>query len=215
MRLRAVAVAVALGIPCVALAPFAFGQKGPAPGPAKPVPDGGGAESRYDPDNVTAISQYMETLVKGNERYVAKDYTGAIDLYRKGIQLKPKDPFGPYLLGEAFLATNNLPEAEAAFLQARDLSDSRNPALRSHVLFVVADCFEREKKWTEAKAAWQAYNEHAPKVPDGGAFAASGAERLKVVDNWLKLDAQYEIVRQRIAAEKKDGGGSSGDAGKK
>src|SRR6185295_10662761 len=99
------------------------------------------AGDRYDPENITALSQFMETLNKGNEKYLAKDYTGAIDLYKKAIQLNPRNALGPYVLGEAYLATNNLGEAEAAFATAADLNDPKFPLVRSHVLFAVADCY--------------------------------------------------------------------------
>jgi tetratricopeptide (TPR) repeat protein len=210
VRKRAVAVVVALACAGALLAPLvAEGQKS-APAKSAPVaqaakaPRDGG--DRYDPDNVTAISQHMETLVKGNERYAAKDFNGALDLYKKAVQLNPKHPLGPYLVGEAYLALDNLPEAEAAFKQAAELNDPRNPQFKSHALFALADCYERQKKWTEARAAWQAYTEHAAKFPDGGAFPQSGAARIKAIDDYVKLDQAYAIVRERIANEKKDAG---------
>jgi len=176
--------------------------------PAKPAPSG---ETRYDPDNITGISQYMETVVKGTERFHAKDPTGAIDLYKKAVQLNPKHPLAHYLLGETYLLSNNLPEAEAAFLAAQEASDSKNPTLRSHVLFAVADCFERGKKHEQAKTAWQAYADHAAKFGDAGAFPGTSAERLKAIQKVIELEKAYVAVRQRIAAEK-DGGA---DAAKK
>jgi tetratricopeptide (TPR) repeat protein len=177
--------------------------------PAKPsAPIASKPKAVSDPDNVTSLSPFMELVGKGNEKYGAKDYPGAIDLYKKAIQLSPRNALGPYLLGEAYLATNNLPEAEAAFKAAQEINDPKTPALvRSHVLFSVADCYEREKKWEQARAAWQAYTEHAAKLgADGGAHPLSGAARLKAIDDWLKLEKQMEIVRQRIAAEKSDAG---------
>lgn len=215
-RSRGRAFALALGVGSmilgVALLPGeAAGQK-PAPGtPAPPQTDAG---ERYDPENVTALSQFMETLGKGTERYAAKDYPGAIDVYKKAVQLNPRHPLGPYLLGEAYLAIGNLGEAEAAFKTAEELNDPKLPLVRSHVLFAVADVYERQKKWEQARAAWQVYTEHAAKLgPDGGGHPQSGAARIKAVDDWLKLDKQYEIVRQRIAAERSDAGAAA-DAGK-
>ncbi|MDB4936017.1 MAG: hypothetical protein JWP87_2989 [Labilithrix sp.] len=216
VRVLAVALAVgsvSLGLSLALTPNDAAGQKA-EPSRAKPrppAPDGG---DRYDPENVTAISQFMETVGKGNEKYAAKDYPGAIDVFKKAIQLNPRQPLGPYLLGEAYLATNNLGEAEAAFKGAEELNDPKQQLVRSHVLFALADCYEREKKWDLARAAWQAYSDHAAKLgPDGGAHPQSGAARIKAVDDWLKLDKQYELVRQRIAAEKADAGASA-DAGK-
>src|SRR5262249_44631345 len=147
--------------------------------------------------------------VKGNERYAAKDYAGAIELYKRAIQLNPRSPLGPYVLGEAYLASDNVTEAEAAFRQAVELSDSRNPPLRSHVLFALADCYEREKKWELARSAWQAYAEHASKAPDAGAFPQSAVARIKAIDDAIKLARAYDVVRERIANEKRDAGPSS------
>lgn len=208
---------LALGVALVA--GDAAGQKpasstAPAAKPKAAQSDGGVASDRYDPDNITGISQFMETAVKGTEKYNAKDYPGAVDLFKKAIQLNPRQPLGPYLLGETYLAMANLGEAEAAFKTAEDLNDPKQPLVRSHVLFALADCYEREKKWEEARTAWQAYSDHAAKLgPDGGAFPQSGAARIKAIDDMLKQDKAYEIVRQRIAAEKADAGGPA-DAGK-
>jgi tetratricopeptide (TPR) repeat protein len=210
------AVAVVLGVGSLALGlvlvPLdAAGQK------AKPrAAADAGAGDRHDPDNITAISQFMETAVKGTVQYNAKDYTGAIDTFKKAIQFNPRNALGPYLLGEAYLAIGNLGEAEAALKTAEELNDPKAPAVRAHVLFAVADCFEREKKWEQARIAWAAYTEHAAKLGgDGGGHPQTGAARIKAVDDWLKLDKQYEIVRQRIAAEKADAGAAAAaDAGK-
>jgi tetratricopeptide (TPR) repeat protein len=220
-RARTLAIAIAasacsLLVALVVSPTDAAGQK-PAPassGAPKPkaVPDAG---DRYDPENITAISQFMEMVGKGNEKYNAKDYTAAVDTFKKAIQLNPRHPLGSYLLGEAYLALGNLGEAEAAFKAAEEVSDSKLPLVRSHVLFAVADCYEREKKWELARTAWQAYAEHAAKLgADGGAHPQSGAARLKAIDDYIKLDKQYEIVRQRIAAEKADAGASADAAAK-
>ena len=213
MKLRAVASAtavasVALGL-VLTLAPSdAAGQKPDAPKAAaakpKAAPDAG---DRYDPENVTALSQFMEIVGKGNEKYNAKDYPAAVDSFKRAIPVSPRHPLGSYLLGEAYLASGNLGEAEAAFKAAEEQNDPKFPLVRSQVLFAIADCYEREKKWELARTAWQVYTEHAAKLgADGGAHPQSGAARIKAVDDWLKLDKQYEIVRQRIAAEKADAG---------
>lgn len=207
---RLAALALTLAVPTAALAPFAI--EGSAQGqrsnvaPKPKASAAGPSADRYDPDDVKAISEYMETLVKGNERFLAKDLNAAVDLYKKAIQLSPRNPYGHLLLGEAYLAQENLGEAEAAFKEAAEASDSKNPALRSRCLFAVADVFEREKKWPEARAAWQAYSEHAPKVPDGGTHPESGVARMKAIDDMLKLEKSYVAVRERIAAEKADAG---------
>jgi tetratricopeptide (TPR) repeat protein len=196
VRSRVLGALLALSVPALVLVPLsAFGDAPPKKPAATP--------ERYDPDNITAISQYMEMLVKGVERSQAKDHTTAIDTVKKAIQLNPKHALGHYLLGEVYLAANNVPEAEVAFLTARESSDHRNPALKSRVLFAVADVYERQKKWDDAKTAWQAYADHAAKLsPDAGAHPQSSAERLKVVQKLIDLEKAYAGVRERIAAEK-------------
>ena len=205
-------VVLALAIPAAVLLPLAAsGQAAPKAAPAKAAPvkanpkGQADAGDRHDPDNVTGISQFMETLVQGNAKYGDKDYPGAIDLYKRAIQLNPRSPLGPYLLGEAHLAMGNLSEAEAAFRQAEERSDSKDPALRSRVLFVVADVLERQEKWEPARAAWQKYAEHAAKFADAGAFPESAKKRLEVLAATLDREKKYAEVRARIAAEK-DGG---------
>lgn len=206
--LRAVAIAIAFGVPLLMLYPVdeADAQK------AKPKPAASG-DTKYDPENVTGISQAMETLVEGNKKYLAKDYQGALDTYKKALTLNPRMALAHYLAGETYLALGNLPEAEAAFKAAEDVTNAKEPLVRSHVLFALADCYEREKKWEDARKAWQVYAEHAAKLgAEAGAHPQSGAARLKAIDDYIALDKKYEIVRQRIAAEK-DGGASAADAG--
>lgn len=206
-RARGVAIAVALAVPALVLFPFAAADAQKAK-PARTAPSG---EKKFDPENTTALSQAMETVLEGNKKYLAKDYAGALDIYKKALVLNPRMALAHYLAGETFLAMSNLGEAEAAFKAAEEVTSAKEPIVRSHVLFALADCYEREKKWEDAKKAWQAYGEHAAKL-DGGAHPASGVARLKAIDDYLTLDKKYEIVRQRIAAEKADAGSSSSAA---
>ena len=85
------------------------------------------------------------------------------------------------------------------------LEAGEDPALRARILFVTADLKERQKKWEDAKAAWQAYLDWAKRFPGAGVFPASALSRQAVIDTAMKQDKAYEIVRQRIAASQ-DGG---------
>ncbi len=178
---------------------------GDKPGPKKPAAavDSGASDDMYDPENKTHISHFMETVAQANAKATSRDFAGATELYRKAIQLQPANPLGHYLLGEVQLVQNNLPEAEASMNQADNVGD-KNPAVKTKVLFVLADIKERQKKWDDAKAAWTRYNEYAGNH-DAGAMPASAAARIQSIDDMLKQDKTYEIVRQRILAEK-DGG---------
>jgi len=148
---------------------------------------------------------YQDACTDGNAKYASRDFDGAIAAYRKAIEMFPHKALGHYLLGEAQLAAANLPEAEASWGRALLESSEQDPTMRARVLFVTADLKERQKKWDEAKAAWQVYVDWANRFTDAGAFAASGQSRIQVIDAMLKQDKAYEIVRQRID-ETRDGG---------
>lgn len=194
-RSKAFHLLLALAFPAALVAPLALAAEPPAK-PAKPA-----GEKKYDPENVTAISRYMETVVKGTELFKDKDTTGAIDTYKKAVQLNPRHPAAYLLLSDAYLSTGNVGEAEAAIEQAYE-GDTKDALLRAHVLFVRADLLERQKKLAEAKTAWQAYTEHAAKLGDAGVSLQTGAERVKAIQKVLEMEKAYAAVRERIAAEK-------------
>jgi tetratricopeptide (TPR) repeat protein len=198
--IRGIAMFVLMAVPVITIVPFVAS--------GEPVKKPASRAERYDPDNVIAISQYMETIARGTERHAAKDPTAAIDAFRKAVQLQPKMALAHYLLVEAYLQSNNMGEAEASLVLALDAEDStKNPALRSRVLFLAADLLERQKQWEKAKAAWQAYAEHVGKYADAG-HPQSSAERLKAIQRVMDTEKAYAAVRDRIAAEK-DGGAKS------
>lgn len=146
----------------------------------------------------------MDTVVSGNAKFIARDFPGAIETYKKAIALAPQNPLGHYLLGEAMVQTGNLTEAEAAFTQADNTAD-KTPQVKAKVLFCIADLKERQKKWDDAKAAWQKYADWAQSHGDAGAMPQTAAARIAAIDEAVKQDKAYDVVRQRIAAEKEAG----------
>jgi tetratricopeptide (TPR) repeat protein len=146
--------------------------------------------------------KYRDACLEGNTKYAARDWPGAIDSYRKAIELDPKNPLGHYFLGEAQLAAGNLPEAEAAWNRAALVATDKDGPVMARVLFVLADLRERQKKWPEARTAWQAYLDFAAKAPDAGAFASTGQSRQQVIDTMMKQDKAYDVVRKRIEETK-------------
>jgi tetratricopeptide (TPR) repeat protein len=165
---------------------------------------GDGAKKPADPAAVASNREYATDCAQANTRYAAHDFEGAIAGYRKAIELSPDKPLAYYLLGEAQLAAGNLVEAEAAWGHALDSSD-KDVTMHARVLFCIADLKERQRKWEDAKTAWQAYLDWAEQHPNAGAFPPSASSRRQVLDAVIKQDKQYEIVRQRIAAAQ-DGG---------
>jgi tetratricopeptide (TPR) repeat protein len=182
-----------------------------APGPSA-LADGdkGSARKKHD-DSAGASSSagkngpspdYRKACDLGNAKYAARDFSGAVEQYRKAIELSPKQALGFYLLGEAQLAAGSLTEADAAWNRAALESGEQDPALHARALFVLADLKERQLKWDEARAAWQVYLDWASRYPNANAFPGSGQSRQQVIDSMKKQDKAYEIVRQRIEETK-------------
>jgi len=184
---------------------LALGDSADAAGGAKKG-DGKTFHPEHDPNNVTGLSEAVEIVSKGNEKFVAKDVQGAIDAYRRAIQLAPKNPLGHYMLGVGLLAAGNPQEAEVSFKQAADVGEG-SPPIKARALFALADLKERQKKWEEAKSAWQTYADYVGKHADAG-YPESASTKTAALDDMLKQDKAYDVVRERIAAEKADGGAS-------
>ncbi len=164
--------------------------------------EGGKGDAKKKEEVAAGSSKYREACSQGNSKYAARDFPGAIEAYRKAIELEPKNPMAHYLLGEAQLAAGSFTEADAAWNRAALESSDKDAALRAKILFVLADLRERQKKWDDAKAAWQVYLDWAAKYPNAGAFAATAQSRQQVIDAMVKQDKAYEVVRQRIADTK-------------
>jgi len=163
----------------------------------------GGSGKKKNADTATDTSSgsgnFKPAVTDGSTKYAARDFAGAVAAFQKAIEADPKNPLGHYFLGEAQLANNNLTEAEAAWTRASLESADKDPALRARILFVLADLKERQKKWDEAKAAWQVYLDWAAKYPEAKAFTGSGQSRQQMIDAMTKQDKGYAVVRQRIA----------------
>jgi tetratricopeptide (TPR) repeat protein len=145
---------------------------------------------------------FRAAIADGSTKYAARDFPGAVAAFQKAIEADPKNPLGHYFLGEAQLANSNLTEAEAAWTRASLESADKDPAVRAKILFVLADLKERQKKWDEAKAAWQVYIDWAAKYPEAKAFTGSATSRQQMIAAMTKQDTAYAVVRQRIADSK-------------
>lgn len=190
MRAHVFLILASLLVPSVALA------APPAAAPAAP----GAPSPGHDPNNVLGISETMEAIVDGDVKYVAKDFAGAMEAYKKAVKLQPKNPLGHLRIGAVHLQAGSLAEAETAWNQADSVADPV-PQIKAKVLFALADLRERMKKWDDAKASWQRYGEYVAKHPEAG-FGPTAAARGLAIEDMTKQDKAYDVVRERIAAEK-------------
>jgi tetratricopeptide (TPR) repeat protein len=191
-------VALLCAAPAFALADGAGGSGG-AGGTKKKNADDSSADAS------SGKSAFKTAALDGSTKYAARDFPGAIAAFQKAIEADPKNALGHYFLGEAQLASNNLTEAEAAWTRASLEANEKDPALRARILFVLADLKERQKKWDDARAAWQVYLDWAAKYPESKAFTGSGQSRQQMIDAMAKQDKAYQVVRQRIADTAKGG----------
>ena len=161
--------------------------------------------TRYDPENKTHISKFMagrssrETGRWSRARFfrARSKSTGA------RFSSQPMNPLGHYMLGEAQSAAGNLSEAEASWMQGDGVGD-KAPDVKVKILFCLADLKERQKKWEDAKTAWARYKQFIADHAGAGGAPASADARIAAIDEAMKQDKAYEVVRQRIAAEAKE-----------
>jgi tetratricopeptide (TPR) repeat protein len=182
---------IAPALLALTLAPAtAFGQAPAAAPPAK-------GEVRRDPQGLKGISPFWESLKKGDDLYVARDFEGAIAAYREAIAKEPQNSLGHYRMGEAQLAKGDPQEAEASWVAALRFVGN-NLGLKAKILFVLADLRERQKSYDDAKERWTAYEQFAQQNPGVKTYPASATERKRRIDVWKKLLEDYAVVRKRI-----------------
>lgn len=153
-------------------------------------------QPRRDPNGQTGISPYMEQIKKGEDAYVARDFTGAVAAFQEAIKLDVQKMLGYYRIGEAQLAAGNVAEAEAQWQSA--LTKTGSDDLRAKVYFCLADLRERQQKWAEAREAWTAYTNYLQANPKALGYAATAVERIKQVDRRVKDEKDYGEVKTRI-----------------
>lgn len=176
---------------------LAFAQAKPA---AKPAAKG---EVRRDPKGVKGLSPFWESLKKGDDLYVARDFDGAIAAYREAIAKEAQNALGHYRMGEAQLAKGDLQEAEASWVAALRYV-GQNATLKAKIMFVLADLRERQKQYDDAKERWTAYEQFAKQSPAAKTYPASATERKKRVDAWKKMLEDYAAVKTRIEQRLKE-----------
>ena len=171
-------------------------EKGAAPTAAK-------GEVRRDPQGIKGISPFWESLKKGDDLYVARDFEGAIAAYREAIAKDAQNALGHYRMGEAQLAKGDLQEAEASWVSALRFVGN-DGALKAKILFVLADLRERQKSYDDAKERWGAYEQFAQQNAAVKTYPASAADRKKRIDTWKKMLEDYAAVKKRIEQRLKE-----------
>jgi tetratricopeptide (TPR) repeat protein len=163
-------------------------------------------EIRRDPENKRGISPYMELVVKGQAAFAARDLSGAVSTFQDAIKLKPEEMLAFYRLGEAEQESGKLDDADKAWEAALSKKCSQGcdavntpDNVKGKVLFAIAGLRERQQKWQAAKDAWQAYAAFLEGNGKVHGYPATAADRIKMIDRRVQLEADYGKVKQRIA----------------
>jgi len=172
--------------------------------PPKPAPP---ARPPASPPPAAAAgpSPYSALIQKGDSAYIARDFDAAIGAYRAEVQKNPSSAAAHFRLGQAELAKGDSAEAELSWQAALRFA-AKDEALKSKVLFVLADLKERDKAYDEATARWKTYQEHAQTQPETkGTYPATATERLKRIEEWKKISEDASAVKARIEKRLKEG----------
>lgn len=106
---------------------------------------------------------------QGITALATKQYENALNLFRLSLERNPKDAYTYYNMAEAMLFLKKYAEAEKALLQAITLNTQSSEAHQRLGLV-----YEKQKKWTQALAAYQ---KAAAIKPSAG--TAEAIKRLK------------------------------------
>ncbi len=192
-----------LGLLAFGLALTLSGSAHAADKKEKPKDEKAEHSERKDPKGITGIRPYTELIIKGNAAYVAGDYATATSAYQEATQKTPNNALGHYMLGQAYVANNQLEEAARAW-QTALRNAGKKPALKAKVLFVIADLHERQQKFDKAAKAWKAYAGYVAANQSAKGYPASARQRQATLEKRKAMGAQYAKVKERIAQREKD-----------
>ena len=133
-------------------------------------------------------------LAEGHALYLAGDHEGALARYQdaKGNAL------AYYFVGCAFSALDKTEDAVSALSTAATIAGEKDQSLHAKALFMIAVLRERSADWDAAKEAWTKYQGFAQTHADATTFVPVAQERLDAIEKRVKLDADYQVVRDRI-----------------
>src|SRR5690606_28836603 len=99
-------------------------------------------------------------LTEGYAKVLANDIPGGVAALERAAAVKPESGLAAHALAQAHVLSGDLAAAEKVCASALS-GEGLEPAHRSKLLFAHADVLERQKRWVDARAAWQAYAAHA------------------------------------------------------
>ncbi len=139
-------------------------------------------------------------LAEGHALYLAGDHEGALAKYQDAKEQEPGNALAYYFVGCAFSALDKVEDAVSALSTSATIAGEKDKSLQAKALFMIAVLRERSADWDAAKEAWIDYLGFAQTHADATTFMPVAQERLDAIEKRVKLDADYQVVRDRIKA---------------
>lgn len=137
-------------------------------------------------------------LAEGHALYLAGDHEGALAKYQDAKEKESGNALAYYFVGCAFSALDKTEDAISTLNTAATIAGEKDQSLHAKALFMIAVLKERSADWDAAKEAWTKYQGFAQTHADATTFVPVAQERLEAIKKHVKLDADYQVVRDRI-----------------
>ena len=143
-----------------------------------------------------APASYDAAVLLGTRKIVLRDFEAALKVLREAASRSASRPEAYCRLGDAQLASQDVPEARAAYETCLRFAKTEQHAHQLALALIgLARSFEQEHKTQEERDAWQRV---VTSAKDESAQALAQA-RIAVLDVVLKQQESYIEVRARIA----------------
>ena len=155
------------------------------------------------------VQQVVETpltfhgkLARGHGLYLSGDHAGALSAYEEAKKAESGNPIVYYFIGCAMAKVGRYDDAMVTLKAMTTLGGDSDVSLMAKSLFMIAVVQEMGGRLDAAKEAWVAYQDYARSHVNAVTFAATPEARLAAIEKKKKLDVEYAVVRERIAASK-------------
>ena len=145
---------------------------------------------------------YEGLLAIGHAKYVASDFTSAMQQYEQARLKDPARPEAYYFIGCAQKAQGRYQEAVQNLASAATVAGEDDAAMNARALFVIAVVWETARNFDKAKYAWIQYKAFARLHADANPFIDVADAHIAAIDALAQRNAGDKKVIERIEASK-------------
>ncbi len=151
------------------------------------------------PASLSIPEGYNAKLEYGHGLYLKGDYQSALTVYRAAKDSKTTDPLPLYFIACAQAKLSQYDDAMTTLSALKTVCGDKLQSLHARALFLEAVIEETRGNLENAKLAWTVYKRFATSHIDIQTLPKSADARLQAIAKKTELDAQYQVVRERIA----------------